>query len=75
METVDIDFDNFILRVDEDRGVLYIDSKKTGATVIRICGLENQRETLGPVFQNCDITLTNLGLLIGMSTPAIKERT
>ncbi len=65
METVDIDFGNYILRVDEDRGVLYIDNKEIGKTVIRICGLVNQRKVSSGPFTDCDITIVEGGLLIG----------
>ncbi len=62
---MEIDFERFILRVDENRGVVYIDNKEIGNTVIRICGLKRQLKTSGEVFTDCDITIVEGGLLVG----------
>ena len=73
METVDIDFKNLILRVDEDRGVVYIDDKRIGETIIRIGGLERQGKSQAPTFSNCDIFITETGLLMN-GYSSFKER-
>ncbi len=71
---MEIDFERFILRVDENRGVVYIDDKERGVTVLRICGLINQLKVTGEVYLDCDITFVEKGLLIGMSMPGERSK-